>query len=293
MFKQKCNFHKSVWDTTKTTREFTVYESGDEYKPEYIKYEDVPKFIDSAKLGDYLETVDGFITPIIKDYRYQFRIAANTGRAYLKSYIRKGKILLYFTPPRAYFTYQKKDSKLWSVKEKSFCWLMAKSYNKYTSIVDAGYQIKGNQQILSYAEQLLKKKSIQDGIVEAYRKQIEIVSDEPKFVINRFINLQDTIERRIRKVEKQLDNGGVSEAEINLLNSMISFGIEMAKINADLLGYGKEKSEEFNLQVKGKRTFNYNLSPVKKAEFEVIEANELESVEEEKDIKKEISDETV
>ena len=275
MFKHKCNFQKSIWDTKKTTKEFTIYESGDEYKPEYIRYEDVPPAINNAKLGDYLETVDGFITPVVKDYRYQFRIAANMGRAYIKSQIRKGDILLYFNPPKAYFSTPNKNAKLFSIKEKSFCWLMAKSYNKYTSIVEAGYKIKGNQQILSYAEQLLKKKSIQDGIVEAYRKQIEIVSDEPKFVIKRFMSLQDTVERVIKKIEKKLDNGGISREEAELFHNMMSAGIDMAKTNADLLGYGKD-SEEFNLQLKGKRTFNYNLSPVQKPEFEVVETKELE-----------------
>jgi len=59
-------------------------------------------------------------------------------------------------------------------------------------------------------------------------------------------------------------------------------GVEMAKTNAELLGYGSKNEESF--KISGTRKFNYDLSPSQKPEFEVIEtkAKDIESEENEK-----------
>lgn len=282
-FQQTCWFGKKGSEGRRS-EDFTIYKVGEKGVPEYWTKDDW-KNIHKIEIGEYVETLDGFICPVIKintgtnySCRIYFRIANKTGYAFRFGWVSQGKQEIYYDPPQEYFVSHLKKNPNWITRQqKRFAWAYAMHGDRKKAIKDAGFGFTNIRSIDTYSNQLLTRPIVQRAVSEAFRQQIQLAhEDENKFVIRRMIKTQDRLDEILDTLTEKIKDGEVSKEEVEVLNSVLKTSKELMASNAELLGY-KGESESFEMQIKGKRrTFDYAIPPATDVKFKEIDEKETE-----------------
>ncbi len=145
----------------------------------------------SLKVGDHIETEDGWVVPIIRSWQNFFRIAAKRSGTYSRWHVLKGQ-KIYFDPPKEHkLTYEysamgrRGEGKRLTKMQRKFCWQMAKEWDPVKALKIAGYALSDNPEYnQKSAEKILCMKKIQQGITNAIRTHLLAANlNEAEFVL--------------------------------------------------------------------------------------------------------------
>ena len=227
-------------------KEFRCYQLSDINLPNYIPKSKMQDAVKSLKVGDHIETEDGWVVPIIRSWQNFFRIAARRSGTYSRWHVLKGQ-KIYFDPPKEHkLTYEysamgrRGEGKRLTKMQQKFCWQMAKEWDAVKALKIGGYALSDNQEYnQKTAAKMLSLKKIQDGITKAIRRHLLASNlNEAQFVLLPKKKLLDDLGELGASLKKQMmSNSKVNE---DYLDSYLKTTAELSKnINdiADWLGY--------------------------------------------------------
>lgn len=153
--------------------DIVIYRMEEPNKPDYIPVSDFPVRIDEMKVGDYAETVDGYIVPMIYNgyWRDTEKGMRNRTRQRVVKFastvlvtipvtrIRRGLYYVVYNNAHRYFhpTNQHRHTKLLTAQEAEFCWRVAQTFNPHQAARDI-FDIKYISVANIIGSLLLKKK---------------------------------------------------------------------------------------------------------------------------------------
>ena len=227
-------------------KEFECFQLNDINLPNFIPKSKMKEVAKSLKVGDFIETEDGWVVPIIRSWQNFFRIAAKKSGTYSRWHVKNGQ-KIYFDPPKEHkITYEysamgrRGEGKRLTKMQQKFCWQMAKEWDPVKALKVAGYALSDNPEYnQKSAQKMLCMKKIQQGITNAIRTHLlaanlneaEFVLLPKKKIIDELVSLGDCLHKQM------LVNSKIDEC---YLDSYLKTIAELSKnINdmADWLGY--------------------------------------------------------
>lgn len=219
----------------KWTKEFTVYEPEDEKPKHYIPKEKVHECIKELKLGDLIETYDGYVVPVIKEHPISIRVAAMHSINYKRSLVRQEKINITFQKDEFYRDCSGKGRL--TTKSREFCYRFALTNNLQRAAQET-YHNSSKRSAYHHGYKLLKQEKIKMEVQRILRELIKISGKkEETFFLNRMEKHQDKLENIVDKLVKKLDNGGIEQEDGKILVEALDQQQKAMLINAKLLGY--------------------------------------------------------
>jgi len=214
MLQVKCKFKDGGIQGRTYYREFTCFHLHDDTEhnvPSFITKINIHQTAKTLAVGDHLETVDGFVVPVIRAWKNFFRIAAKRSGTYSRWHVGKGQKIYFDPPPEHKLAY---EYSAWGRRgrgtrltrmQRRFCWELSKSGDAIESLKLAGYASNDAKYDQIYASKLLGMKKIQEGITDALRKRIAATSmEEAEFALLPKVRLIENLEELLRLLQRQV-----------------------------------------------------------------------------------------
>lgn len=228
----------------------------EDFPEQYVSYEHVKQYIWRLEKGYWIETVDGYIAPIIGESKMHIRIPG-IGNRYYRSQIATGKADVYFDQPDHYYLGKVKGNGGYlSSQQKIFCWVMAQSWDMVKAIKEAGYSLRAwtvrgiseERAAETLANRLLEKQKIRDGVKMSIKMHLEALNmGEEQLVLNKRDKLMQDLGElqqwlKTSLIQKVSDNQPIIQEEVvNYLKVVNALSEELNTVG-EWLGYGKEQS---------------------------------------------------
>lgn len=220
----------------------------------YWPYDKAKSRIWILEVGEWIQTIDGFICPIIRASQMDIRLPGH-GNQYRKRQVANNRADIYFEQPDNYYFGRPKNGEPFNLsrQQKIFCWTMAKSWDVVAACRNAGYKLdvylsrgytleKASE---VYAERLLVKPKIQEAIKMSIRLHLQALNmGEETLALNKkdaLMNDMITIQSGLRDLflhKMQTGQPIVPEEMTMYLELVTKLSGEINTV-ADWLGYGK------------------------------------------------------
>ena len=241
--------------------EYPVYEKNDVDAPPHIFYKHVIRADSHAHrvcVGAHVETLDGFIVPVVAADPIRFRIPTDhpegRGGYYKRSlvYVRKRtmppKVDFLFKVPHGlkYLDYRRGFDNPLHEQEQSFCFLVARYWNPLRALVDAGMASGDLVRDRDIIKQLFTRKRIQQQIMVALQVHLRALGeDETVFAAVPHRKHMATLQEALEALTDRIKTGQNIKAEAEAVVAVSSNLLKATEMAGNWLGYGNGQPEVF------------------------------------------------
>lgn len=256
----------------------TIYKTEDKdslgFPTFYHMLVTIKNVIYSVKAGEWLETHDGYIVPILTATSAYFRIPG--GGSYRRWHIAQGAKLL-VRPPSGYKMKLQNEGggTFLTNMQLAFCWQMAKDWNVEKAMKVAGYKWRNRDYLGAMSRKLMQSPKIRQGIMNAVKVHLQSLElNGEDFVLRKQEELMKTLQEvqtylKTDLLNKVQNNNMTSTDVQNFLDVTEKLGGEI-KESAKWLGYGKEGGDNGN---GGDEGFDFTFAQLKRKSVKQIGDN--------------------
>jgi len=233
MLKLECSFRDLRGKNF--TKSFRYFQLSDKDLPSYYSKPQIKSQAWKLKEGDYVETKDDYIVPLIRSWKSFVRTPSQT---HSRWNLANGEPIYFKPPEKKHQCFGERGSGNLTQKQRSFCQYYVRTGDENAAYKLAGYSLnKRAFRNWEHAKALLKQSKIKNRIAEELRLHLKATnSDEAEFFVKRMTRLQDSLESVLETLTKKIEYG-ISKEEAFCLNATVKNAIHLAKFNAELLGY--------------------------------------------------------
>lgn len=262
--------------------EFPVYEKSDPDAPKFIPYYLVTHAKFHARrvcVGTHIETLDGFIVPVVAADPIRFRIPTDhpegRGGYYKRSlvYSREKKVppkveLLFKVPAHLkYLDYRRGFDNPLHEQEQTFCFLVARYWNPLQALVESGMASGNIVRDRDIVKHLFVKKRIQNQIMVALQVHIRAAGKEEwDFGAAQHMKHMASLQEILDALAERIKTG--QETKIEPVVAVSNNLLKATEIAGNWLGYGNGQPEVF------KETLERTVVQPRNGEFKMIPSRE-------------------
>ena len=239
--------------------EFPVYEKSDPDAPQFVPHYMVTRSAFHARrvcIGAHIETLDGFIVPVVAADPIRFRIPTDhpEGRGgYYKRilvYTREKKVppkveLLFKVPAGLkYLDYRRGFDSPLHEQEQTFCFLVALYWNPLQALVETGMASGNIVRDRDTVKHLFARPRVQHQIMVALQVHLRAIDeDESVFAAKPHRKHMDTLQEALEVLLDRLKTG--QDAKADAVVAVSNNLLKATEIAGNWLGYGNGQPEVF------------------------------------------------